>query len=115
MKLNCRPGDMAVIVRPTLRGPQLLGMVVTIMHAAPIRDFLLPDGFKQLNDRPNYWVVEFQRQIEAPMLFGGFVGARLTRYGIAPDVALRPIRDNPGADETLEWAPVPAKREGVPA
>jgi hypothetical protein len=25
------------------------------------------------------------------------------------DVNIRPIRDNPGQDETLDWAPVPTK------
>lgn len=115
MKLNCRPGDLAVIVRPTLHGPQLLGTIVTVLRAAPPHDFRLPDGFKQFNDSPGYWVIELPRPIEVPIMFRGVHGTRLSLYGIAPDSAMRPIRDNPGADQTLDWAPVPAKREGVPA
>ena len=106
--MNCKPGDLAVIIKPSLRGPQLLGMIVTVLHAAPAHDFRLPDGYVQQGGFPGYWVIEFQRPIEVPTT----LGARMARYGTAPDFALRPIRNQPGADETLRWADRP---EGVPA
>ena len=110
--MNCKPGDLAVIIKPSLRGPQLLGMIVTVLHAAPQRDFRLPDGFWQFNDSPGYWVIELPRLMEVPILLRGAPGTRPSRHGIAPDSAMRPIRNQPGADETLRWADRP---EGVPA
>ena len=105
-RLNCRPGDLAIIIRPTRTGPQLLGMIVRVLHAAPAQDFRLPDGFMQLSGLPDYWVIELPRVIEVPMM-GWIKSHRPSRYGIAPDNCLRPIRDNDGADETLTWRDVP--------
>ena len=105
MKLNCKPGDLAIIIRPSVSGPQLLGMIVKVLHAAPTHNFALPDGYVQMSDRPGYWVVEFPRPIDVPVQIGRIVGTRTARYAIAPDRALRPIRDNDGEDETLQWVP----------
>ena len=104
--MNCKPGDLAVCIReaqvPCPVSP--LGKLCTVLYAAPPGEFRLPDGYRQmpnrLDDGVHYWVVEWQKEIAYPLEWGGY---RYTRYGLAPDHALRPIRD-PGddaVDETL--------------
>ncbi len=61
--MNCKPGDLAIIIRGRHPGSK------TGLH-------LGPSGLSAVHGVPDAW--------------------------------MRPIRDQPGADETLEWAPVPA-------
>ncbi len=69
---------------------------------------MLPDGYPQEPARrKNVWVVEWASEMSYPT----GIGDRLTKFGVMPDHALRPIRD-PGddaTDETLQWLPVPSK------
>ena len=44
MSTRCRPGDIAIIVRGSAH--QVLGRMVTVLHAAPVGAFRLPDGMK---------------------------------------------------------------------
>ena len=92
--MNCKPGDLAVIVKTTPVGSFLLGRVV---HVLP------PYGDDE-------WVVRLDKPIINPTT--GAIG----NEGPAPDKCLRPIRD-PGDDateETLTWLPVPSReRETV--
>ena len=111
MKLNCKPGDLIVVIRPTLHGTQLLGMLATVLYAAPRHGFKLPDGYPQEGCPPYFWLLEFPHEISAPINVNGHGGYRRTRYGTAPDRCLRPI-NNPGedaTDETLQWLEVPRK------
>jgi hypothetical protein len=84
--MNCKPGDLAVVV--AVRGADQknkahIGKIVTAAERI--------DG--------NEWKTE-------PLLIdleGYFSWISLD------DSELRPIRDNDGEDETLQWAPVPTK------
>lgn len=80
--MNCKPGDLAVVVR-TISRPERLGMLVTI-----IRPYQ--------NDA---WIVEPMCGLPSP---AGWY---------APDWGLRPLRDSndDAQDETLSWLPVPSK------
>lgn len=110
MKLNCKPGDLAVVIRPTRRGQQLLGRIVKVLHAAPLHSFVLPDGFRNEGSDPGYWVIDLLGDIQVEIKFdSGTIGRRKSRYGSAPDSCLRPIRDNDQPDETLQWLEVPRK------
>lgn len=51
-----------------------------------------------------YWWVEAQTTVIASNT------GRITKHLHCSDAQIRPIRDTPGEDETLLWAPVP----GVP-
>lgn len=76
MKLNCRPGDLAVHINATQ--VKNIGKIVEIVrYAGALRGKAL-------------WVVN-------------------GLPGFSFDEDLRPIRDQPGEDETLTWAPVPHK------
>lgn len=81
--MNCKTGDLAVIVRQPLTPYPLMGLIVRC---------------KEPSIHP----------------LNGTVGWRL--YDALPtgdeciaDFLLRPIRDTPGEDETLQWAPVPGQ------
>lgn len=87
MKLNCKPGDLAIVVRG--RPTHNLGSVVRVIRLA--------------QDAWEIW--EYEGRLTNTR------GGRITGIG---DECLRPIRD-PGddaVDETLAWAGAPA---GVPA
>lgn len=59
------------------------------------------DGI-QFNKPGETWVVD-----QLMTYISNQLGVR--KAHIAPDESLRPIRDNEGEDETLQWAPVPVK------
>lgn len=84
--MNCKPGDLAVIVKSSAGNE---GAIVKI--------------------------VEFVGKVQG---WGGYDRWRIDRKlkgdrgnltDTARDWNLRPIRDNDGEDETLQWAPVPVK------
>ncbi len=113
--MNCKPGDLAVIVRTS--NPMLIDRIVTVMYAAPAEQrFRLPDGFLHFAVPRGYWVCEFANPVEAKIGFETeATGARATKFAPVPDQNLRPIRD-PGVDavdETLQRLPAP--RQAVPA
>lgn len=81
MTLNCKPGDLAVIVGGLY--PEFFGHIVTITEACSVH--------------ANSWETDPQKffaRCRQPMSFH--------------DRTLRPIRDNPGQDETLTWLDVPS-------
>lgn len=81
--MNCKPGDLAVVVRSVCGNE---GKICRVLRASELE---LPD-----------WVVEFPTEIEWE------IGQR-SRVGHAADTSLRPIRDSDGPDETLAWAGKP--------
>ena len=92
MMLKCRPGDLAVIVRG-----RNVGALVEVLA-------------KSLLFEPDFWLV---KALGAPLqgsLFGQPVP--MTQGNIA-DARLRPIRAQPGDDETLAWAGLPQHAKGA--
>jgi hypothetical protein len=91
MKLNCKVGDLAVVVR-SVAGNE--GKIVRCLQFIPSHTFVSRDGV----------IYDADAWETTPVLMG-FDG-RPTR---AKDSNLRPIRD-PGddaRDESLSWLPVP--------
>ena len=80
-KLNCRPGDLAVIVRADF-APHAVGRIVRCV------------GRFDIGGKPTWEV-----------------SPRFEHYWLCRDKNLRPIRDQPGEDETLGWAGLPGKVE----
>ena len=111
--MNCKPGDLAVIVRLRPENSHLLGQLVEVVSTPPRGVFRLPD--QRLHDPVSdgsWWVIKFLAPVDLKCIRGG----SRSRYAAIQDSALRPIRD-PGEDaqdETLSWLPVPEK-EGVEA
>ena len=83
--MNCKPGDLAVIVHGCLAGA-----IVRVTELDPLPS---PCG------RP-LWFYD-----------GDVRDAEGERYESIWDHVLRPIRDQPGADETLTWAGRPSDIE----
>jgi len=83
--MNCKPGDLAVVVRITdPRAKKHLGRIVRVTQMLP------------LGGEPLWW---FEPVID--------------EFVLAHDSSLRPIRD-PGddaQDETLQWLPVPSREK----
>ena len=77
MTLNCKPGDLAVVIRGNPESN--LGKVVQVV------------------DVNAFWTVHF----------GEWMWNVADDDISFSDVCLRPIRDQPGADETLTWAGLP--------
>jgi hypothetical protein len=83
--MNCKPGDLAVVVSAPF-DPHYLGRIVTCVS------FFFVEGMPTWRtDPPMYWTCDSGVVRELPWC----------------DKDLRPIRDQPGEDESLTWAPVP--------
>lgn len=90
--MNCKQGDLAIIVK-SLSGNE--GKIVTCVKFLPNFTGLSFDGLVTCDA----WEVDRELPTRDKK--------RKTRF--FKDSNLRPIRDNPGADETLTWLPVPEK------
>ena len=96
--MNCKPGDLAVIVRAD--NPSNLGRIVRCVRLADDTGGTYgPSG--EFAGNQCWW-------IDASIV--SFDKNAVVR--ICPDYFLRPIRDNDGTDETLTWA---SKPQGVAA
>ena len=84
--MNCKPGDLAVIVK-SLAGND--GKVVKCIKYIGIKKW-------SINGPDHTWVID--RELPD-------IGGSCSKF--IEDRILRPIRDQPGTDETLLWAPVP--------
>jgi hypothetical protein len=108
--MNCKPGDLAIIVVSPL--PQYIGLPVTVLHAGFPRDYAAP--YKHFANKP-VWIVRSSSLVAVRPFPGSESRVMDTEFAV-PDAALRPIRPQPddAVDETLLWLPVPTK-ETVPA
>lgn len=87
MKLNCKPGDLAVIVGADSLKENIGGLVEVIEWVVG-------------RSEPTWRVKTLQKLRRRD---GFFVEAG--SYGKCRDSRLRPLRDNDGEDETLQWVP----------
>lgn len=93
--MNCRPGDLAIVINA---GPDS-----AVPRDAIVRCIRFYSGPAEVQGEPairflSTWLVEYRGQ------------EHIDGYAFqVPDQYLRPIRDNEGEDETLQWAPVPVK------
>jgi hypothetical protein len=103
--MNCKQGDLAVMVG----GKSNRGKLVEVLKSAPLGEFSLPCGQRVLGGGEiGDWVI---RSLAGATLHirNEFNVVMLCEFAAQNDRYLRPIRDNPGADETLTWAGKPEK------
>lgn len=87
MKLNCRPGDLAVVIHG-----KNIGLFVNVIESSVFFG-------------PTYWLVESIGRAGTSV---NPQGHRVVQHkSNIEDCRLRPLRDNPGQDETLTWIDVP--------
>lgn len=94
MTPRCRPGDLAVVVRPSI--PANLGRIVRVVR--PYRgppDVRMPSG-------SFIWLIEAAH----PLTWSAQGRTQHDKQGPAPDDALQPIRGIPKADLRRQWRPV---------
>lgn len=99
MSLRCRPGDIAVIVGGITSN---IGRMVRVLKACDALHWAMCHAD---------WEVELMQTTTTT----GPLGEQDSMPGmvcVCADSILRPIRGEPGKDETLTWAP---KGETVPA
>lgn len=93
--MRCKKGDMAIVIRASADS--------AIPRDSIVRCIQFYSGMAQIEGRDKFehvsvWLVEYRGQEQE----GGY------SFNVR-DEDLRPIRDNDGEDETLQWAPVPVK------
>ncbi len=102
--MNCKPDDLAVIVRDDF--PENIGALVHVLRpAGEAFNFSTPTG----SDVGFEWEVMPSRCLRA---WNDDFTSSPSEPGepvAFPDSCLRPLRDNPGEDETLSWAGLPKK------
>ena len=99
--MNCKKGDLAVIVRQAPLDPRSLGAIVEVVETGPTIKFHVLGG----GVFPSWFV----RSKEPFVMHNG----RKSTYFFVPDALLRPIRDNDGQDEMLRIAGLPKTLETV--
>lgn len=100
--MNCKPGDLAIIVRAYC--PENVGLLVLVCPEWASTKYGHTWLTRSARPTPTVWSNDMIR------------GSTST-LGYVPDAWLRPIRD-PGedaTDETLAWLPVRTTRESEPA
>jgi hypothetical protein len=99
LSLNCKPGDLALIVRKAVAEPCLamcIGRPVKVGELAPMDGLLA--SFRLFADGP-HWTVE---PISCPSKSAGCVGIHAV-----PDACLQPLRGDLAGDEVGEQAERP--------
>lgn len=103
--MNCKPGDLAYTVGTErtmdIQRAHNVGRVVHVLRYVGWHHFP-----RQKSPEPDVWVCE----IKTPMVDAN--GIEWSGEVLISDKNLRPIRDQDGEDETLQWA---GKPEGVTA
>lgn len=96
--MNCKPGDLAVVIRASLA--ENIGRLCRVQkRCADI-------------DGQAIWLVDFGKPIRCARIRDrAYVpgSEELRAQTGCPDSWLRPIRDNDGEDQTLQWAGLPAR------
>lgn len=110
--MNCKPGDLAYI-KTTIRTPENIGRFVEVIRPATPGEIFATECGHQIKYSGQKgsefcWVVTSTSPLNCRVPDGRIF--RLV-FLIAQDNQLRPIRDQPGEDETLQWADVPRKVE----
>ncbi|MES2942970.1 MAG: hypothetical protein V4772_08905 [Pseudomonadota bacterium] len=102
--MNCVKGDIARIVAASSSDATTTDLFCDVLDVAPIGYFNFPDGTPAFCGQSASWVIRPFRKIRVELDSGGY---RVVDYAVCADAYLRPIRDQPGEDQTLAWLPVP--------
>lgn len=91
--MRCKAGDLAYFAHSTSGN---YGLVVQCLRLATQSEL---DEAWFVDSKGPVWVIDRKVRTSNRLSVGSAALAR--------DMNLRPIRDQPGTDETLSWAPVP--------
>ena len=93
-KLNCKPGDLAVVV--TAHNPENIGTILRVIRAHQDQNALVDFNGQHI------WLAEAPR----PMTYKVSNKLVKRKKGAVPDAILRPIRGIPGDDGTRNFMTV---------
>ena len=114
--MNCKPGELAMVIRSEMGNE---GRVVLVVRRIMSGEHALPNGCPIYPD--DVWVIRGRMRTADERVFSyGDIEIGRVEENVKdeetelpfPDAWLRPIRDQDGEDETLQWA---SKPEGVTA
>lgn len=98
--MNCKPGDLAIVVRS--KTPSNVGLIVLVRHGhSPLDTGIIPTAQSrqmwhcEAQGSPLTWSLEYS------------IGTEQRRNGPIPDECLRPIRDDDGDQAVHDSASVP--------
>ena len=95
--MNCKPGDLAVVIRPAPQEPRALGAFVKVIRR---NGFASYTGIGLGANEPR-WIVETSSKYLCTS------GRALSRFCV-PDALLRPIRPGDEEDEALRIESIPS-------
>lgn len=95
--MNCKPGDLAVVVRSRLG--RSTGRIVEVVSPAVPGEMARGFRFVPKDETGPYWRIRGRVFLTD--------GTEIDEW-FAQDAWLRPIRDQDGEDETLTWAGKPS-------
>lgn len=108
--MNCKPGDLAIIIGEDAKNPGLVGAIVEVLCPPPAGPFELPDGtpHKAVRRTDALWVIRFTR----PYAFMWSAKKRRPcMFAVCPDVKPKPLPGEP----VLDAEPAPPVEVEVPA
>ena len=92
--MNCKPGDLAIVIRG-----ELIGTLVEVLYAAPGHIFRLPDGHLHEACQPGNWVVKILGAPVNAHWVKDWPPNRFAQYGSGADSGLRPLRGLPETEK----------------
>lgn len=102
--MRCKVGDLAVIVAP--KHAINMGLIVRVVCPSNSNNFKIGEVYTEIDGqkyhRSNHSFFWYVESAGANILYDY---GREVKSGPCSDNSLRPIRDNPGQDETLIWQP----------
>ena len=105
--MNCKPGDLAVIVDGD-DCPQNLGRFVTVVEWVPaFIPYCAPDGSEFMGDNVAGWSVRAQSSLVTQNINGEYY--LNDKYAVLDDRDLRPIRPSEEPDEMLRLVGKPER------
>lgn len=108
MKLNCEPGDLAVVFGLTRHFAHFNDRIVEVLERAPNSPFVnLPNGAVSKGGVDS-WIVYFPTMVEMPL---SAVEKEWTHYAVCPDRHLRPIGRPRESNEAPRAANLPKIEE----
>lgn len=99
--MNCKPDDIARVVVPPGFKRTLQDKFVTVVGCIPGHDDICQRAYG--SPRGGVWLCVFA----TPFMFHHNGSSWMVKQAFLLDSWLRPIRDQPGDDETLTWAGKP--------
>lgn len=93
--MNCKEGDLAIVTR-SINGNA--GIIVRCIALHPAGCFTYEKSLGPM------W------EVDRELTFVSWAGS-VKLENFAPDACLRPIRDQPGEDQSIQWAGLPGELE----